>query len=129
MKLCIIDDDELIHSLYRLFFDELIRNLETESYHNGLDAIRIFENPTIAEQGIPDVVLLDINMPIMNGIQFLDRFESIAPSLKKVPSIFILSSCFMESEFLTSRKYVTKVFSKPMTKEIVRKVIFQSDGI
>lgn len=124
MKLCIIDDDELIHSLYKLFFNELMNNFETESCHNGLEAIRIFENPSEGEKGIPDIVLLDINMPIMNGIQFLDHFERIAPSLRKVPSIFILSSCFLESDLLRSRRYVTEVFNKPMTKEIVKKMIF-----
>lgn len=123
MKLYIIDDDDLIHSLYRLHFNQLVHGFEAESFYNGLEAIRAFEDRSTDGLEIPDIVLLDINMPVMGGNEFLDHFELVAPSLKKIPSIFILSSCLLEDELMKRRKYVVDVFTKPLTKEIVQKMI------
>ncbi|MDW3191287.1 MAG: response regulator [Cytophagales bacterium] len=123
MKLYIIDDDDLIHSLYRLHFKQLVHGFEAESFYNGLEAIRTFEERSTDGLEMPDIVLLDINMPVMGGKEFLDQFELVAPSLKKIPSIFILSSCLLEDELMKRRKYVVDVFTKPLTKEIVQRMI------
>jgi CheY-like chemotaxis protein len=55
---------------------------------NGEEAILLLSKPTLLK---PCVILLDINMPKMNGLEFLQRIK-IAPHLKKIPVIILTSS-------------------------------------
>ena len=82
-KILLIDDDEGIHFLYR-------EELEEEGYKvysalTGKDALRKLEVVS------PDLVILDINMPGMNGIEVLRQIKEINP---KMP--VIISSGYQE---------------------------------
>ncbi len=124
MKLFTIDDDELIHKLYGLYLNELMSGYEMESFFNGYDAIKYFEDYLSANFNSPDLILLDINMPIMDGVEFLKEFEKVAPLLSKVPSIFIVTSSLQDEDYLKSLNYVTGVFNKPILKHTLKDMIF-----
>ena len=82
-KILLIDDDESIHFLYR-------EELEEEGYkvHSALTGKDALQKLKIVS---PDLVILDINMPGMNGIEVLRRIKEISP---KTP--VILSSEYSE---------------------------------
>lgn len=124
MKLYIIDDDELIHTLYGLYLNELVTGYEVESFYNGFDAIKHIQDHASEGWTAPDIILLDVNMPIMDGIEFLTHFDRITDQINKQPTIFIVSSCLMDDDYLKNLKHVTGVFSKPISKNTLKDMIF-----
>lgn len=90
--ICLIDDDQILQFL----FEEIIKlyNIADRSliFSDGSDAFDFFkENLDKAEQ-LPDLVILDLNMPHMDGWDFLDEYAKIKSSLAKLPIIYIMSS-------------------------------------
>jgi two-component system, response regulator, stage 0 sporulation protein F len=82
-KILLVDDEESIHLLYR-------EELEEEGYevHSALSGEEALEKLKIIT---PDLIILDINMPGMNGIDALRRIKEMNPTMK-----VILSSAYQE---------------------------------
>jgi two-component system chemotaxis response regulator CheY len=82
-KILVVDDSPLIHRM----FDVMIRQLKCETVNamNGQEALDALST----HKGIR-VILLDLNMPVMNGIQFLEKAASLGIT-KKIPVILVCS--------------------------------------
>lgn len=70
---------------------------------------------------LPDVILLDLNMPVVDGWQFLIEFEAFKHSLTKSISIFILSSSVDIRDVERSKQFpsVKGYLSKPLTPDMI----------
>ncbi len=92
---------------------------KVKSLTNGEDAVKHLEGLIDTDAEFPEVIFLDINMPIMNGWEFLEEFERMKTRLNKVPRIFILSSTVDPEDFKKAEAYsaVETFISKPLTRE------------
>lgn len=70
---------------------------------------------------LPNIILLDLNMPVMDGWQFLDKFQKSLPLLMKEINIYILSSSTDFRDIQRSKQYlsVKGFFSKPLIAEML----------
>lgn len=111
-RILVVDDEEGIQLLYREEFED--EGYEVISAYNGDAALNIF-----LEQ-LPDLVVLDINMPGMNGIEVLRRMKESHPHLP-----VILSSAYQEYKqdigSWASEEYIVKSANMDDLKEAVRK--------
>ena len=73
---------------------------------------------------LPDLILLDLNMPLMDGFQFLDEFEKLSSLAKKKCSIVMLTSSINPQDFNRSKKYtnVKLYLNKPLSHESIMKL-------
>jgi DNA-binding response OmpR family regulator len=113
-RILLVDDEESIQLLYREEFED--EGYTIDSAYNGIEALAQFrENP-------PDLVILDINMPGMNGIEVLHQMKVLHTD---VP--IILSSAYHEykQDFGTwaSEAYVVKSVNMDELKAMVRKYL------
>ena len=73
----IIDDDPI----YLYMLDRIIRECDFSnditSFNNGKPALEALGNDNLTIHEIPDVIFVDLSMPIMNGWEFLDKLEEI----------------------------------------------------
>lgn len=111
-RILLVDDEESIQLLYREEFED--EGYAIDSAYNGFEALAKFrENP-------PDLVLLDINMPGMNGIEVLHQMKEFRSD---VP--IILNSAYHEykQDFSTwaSEAYIVKSANTDELKAMVRK--------
>jgi DNA-binding response OmpR family regulator len=111
-KILLVDDEESIHLLYR-------EELEEDGYevHSALSGEEALEKLGIIS---PDLVILDINMPGMNGIDVLRRMKEIQPQLP-----VILCSAYQEFKqdlaSWASDAYIVKSANLEELKATVRK--------
>jgi len=114
-SLLFVDDDKLTNTYHELILknSKVCENakffLSAEKAIEHLRSIISDEKKTL-----PDVIFLDINMPIMNGWEFVDLFEQMNISNK--PFIIMLSSSnhIKDLELTASKKTVHKLINKPL---------------
>jgi CheY-like chemotaxis protein len=119
-KVLLVDDDEGFNFLNRIVFTDNNVSCQVDEVADGSAALDYLQQTTEC----PDVILLDINMPVMDGFEFLEQFEknSKCSSLTKV---FILTSSQREEDKDKSlaNKYVKGYFDKPLSDAHVRQII------
>ena len=117
-KILLVDDEDSIHLLYR-------EELEEEGYevHSALSGEEALEKLSIIS---PDLVILDINMPGINGIDALRRIKEINPNLP-----VILSSAYQEFKqdlaSWASDEYIVKSSNLDELKAAVKRHLSKSD--
>ncbi|MDT7829661.1 response regulator [Pricia sp. S334] len=89
-SICIIDDDVITIYGIRKLLGSLVTCDDITSYENGRLALEGIQNEIAKKGKAPEIIFLDINMPIMDGWQFLEAF--IAMPLKQQVRIEILTS-------------------------------------
>lgn len=122
---CIIDDDPIfVYSTKRImkevdFCDEIM------VYNNGQDAIEAIEDIVESGESIPPIIFLDLNMPIMNGWEFLDEFVKIPNPNREKTVIYIISSSIDPRDLERIRNYeiVDNYILKPVVREDLHTVL------
>lgn len=113
---CIIDDDHIFVFGIKHMIEMSDFSNSLIFYSNGKEAIEGIKSTIANGEQMPDLILLDLNMPIMDGWQFLDEFEKIEQNSTKV---FIISSSINPIDLEKSKQYSTVVdyVLKPISVE------------
>ncbi|NJB70698.1 CheY-like chemotaxis protein [Saonia flava] len=90
-SICIIDDDPITVFGVKKILGKIVEWNEMSSYADGKSAIDGLTSVFINNGKTPDIIFLDINMPIMDGWQFLEEFIKL-PITKKVQINVVTSS-------------------------------------
>ena len=92
-------------------------------FSNGLDAINFFKAPH-ADEEIPELIFLDINMPVMNGWEFMEEFVKIRSTIQKKIDIYILSSSTdsIDIQKAKSNPEITDYIVKPLTPDLLKNI-------
>lgn len=126
----VIDDDKIYHFLLKNLFKQNNIDVNPMFFSNGQDAIEsIKQNKDTGN--LPDLILLDVNMPIMDGWQFLEEYSKLSGSLTKMSTIYMISSSNDEQDINKAKNFSTIVkeyFLKPICKEDLEK-IFVPDSV
>lgn len=119
-KILLVDDDEAFNFLNRIVFTDNKVNCQMDEVMDGKAALDYLEN----NEECPDVILLDINMPVMDGFEFLEQFEKRHKCTDK-SKVFILTSSQRDEDRIKSikNKYVKGYFDKPLNSTHVREIL------
>ena len=90
-RLLLVDDIELNRDLANLLLSEL--GFEIEEAENGREAVAKVE---MAEPGYYDLILMDVQMPVMNGYDATKRIRTLAPEKANVPILAMTANAFAE---------------------------------
>lgn len=125
----LIDDNE-IDNLINQKMIESINMCDNIFIHSGAkSALEYLRNIEKIKDGapkfLPELVFLDIDMPIMDGFQFIDEFEKLSEETKSYCKIVMLTSSLDPKDIAKSKKnkYVLKYMNKPLTQESLKKFI------
>lgn len=117
----IVDDDLVFHFIIKKLFLKFNFNFNTNYFLNGFDAIEELKKNVV----VPDLIFLDINMPIYDGWQFLDEFKKIKKSFDKEIEIYLVSSSDDVTDIKKASKYQEEIkgfCNKPITFDEFQKI-------
>ncbi len=120
---CIIDNDPIfIFGIKKLM--EMMNFCDNVMvYKNGFDALNGLKSIIMTKEKLPDIILLDLNMPVLDGWQFLDEFIKI-PCKKKV-TIYIVTSSINPEDVFKAKSYgaVSDYIVKPVSIKTLKEVL------
>jgi two-component system, chemotaxis family, chemotaxis protein CheY len=118
-KVLVVDDSALIHQMYRLVLARYA--CEIADAMNGQEALDV-----LARQDDIQLILLDINMPVMNGVQFLEKAAALG--IQRHLPIIVISTEGKEEDTIRALKlgakgYLKKPFSPPDLYKLIEQII------
>jgi two-component system chemotaxis response regulator CheY len=124
-KLLVVDDSALIHQMYRLVMNRY--NCTIADAMNGQEALDV-----LAVQKDIELILLDINMPVMNGLQFMEKASALG-IVSQIPVIIISTEGKEEDTIrglkLGARGYLKKPFHPAELHQLVEKIFSQPHSV
>ncbi|WP_425392962.1 response regulator [Ekhidna sp.] len=115
-KILLVDDDPIFLTLAELAIKKEHATVEIFKAMNGEEAIDFLKNQSV------DIIFLDLNMPVMNGWEFLDALPSVE---NKGNHIYVLTSSIDPSDQRKADEnpYVTSMLEKPLDREKIAQTL------
>lgn len=124
-KVAIIDDDEIFQFTTKIKFEKLGLVEDVMIFNDGEEAMQFIQSGN--KEDMPEILLLDINMPIVDGWDFLELFEKVPKEKKQMMEILMLSSSINPDDVkrAEANAYVVDYITKPVSDADVKKIFRQ----
>ena len=121
----IIDDDQVYQLVMRRTIEQSGAIDSVLQFFDGEEALNYFREKQDTPEGLPNLILLDINMPFMDGWQFLDEFVKIPFRDDYRRTIFIITSSSTSEDINKAKEYsvVSGYHVKPITKDKFEEIL------
>src|SRR6187402_1861364 len=128
-KVMIIDDNTIdMYVASRMMVkNNFAENVQEYAFaQNALQYLK--ENETNSDM-LPQLMLVDIYMPVMSGFQFMEEYDKLSDTVKKNCKVFIVSSSIDENDISRANadKNVIAFHEKPVTKEFLEKIKIEAN--
>lgn len=125
VSILLVDDDEINNFISIKLIKKAVDNTQITACLNGRFAIdELSEIQRQDPAKLPDYILLDINMPIMNGWEFLDEYKRLNIDPQGKSKIYIISSSVFSNDINKARSYplVKDFVSKPLNVDKIKEL-------
>lgn len=121
----LIDDDPIFVYLTRRIIASIDRQCKINEFTDGELAIRYLAEISDKPELLPDIIFMDISMPVMDGWEFLNEYSQLRPKIKKDIALFIVSSSISPQEVERSKSYtaVSDFLIKPLERGKIVEII------
>ncbi|WP_179353604.1 response regulator [Winogradskyella vidalii] len=127
-NICVVDDDDI----YQFTISKTLQSLKLTKkimfFSDGEEAISFLIENLYCEDQLPDIIFLDINMPIMDGFQFMEEYVQLKPKLDKKIIIYMVSSSIDPVDIAKAKSisdisdYIIKPIQKGELKAIMEQI-------
>ncbi|TGK21005.1 response regulator [Leptospira fluminis] len=128
-RLLLIDDDDIFVAIAKRTIEKagILENFDV--FSDGEGAISFLKDHITDPESIPDFILLDINMPYMDGWQFLEEYSLFEGMLLKKPIIYMISSSVDDADIKKAKDipYVRDYLIKPVSADSFRRILSFSE--
>jgi CheY-like chemotaxis protein len=127
----LIDDDTLTNFLNQTIIRRVGYNNEIQAFEKPAFALDALQQLTSANDApFPEMILLDVNMPQMNGWDFLEEYEKLPLQAIAKTKVYIVSSSINNRDIEKSKTYktVSGFISKPLDTEKMNEILKPQGG-
>jgi CheY-like chemotaxis protein len=127
LNICIVDDDEI----YKFTVVKILKSIGFDKnvilFSDGDQAYSYLLDNIDNKEELPDVILLDINMPVMDGFQFMEEFVKINPRVGKKITIYMVSSSVDDKdvEKAASINEISDYIIKPIKRGELQNILLE----
>jgi CheY-like chemotaxis protein len=125
LHIMLIDDDRLqVHALKKIVENTGLAGM-VSIFADGKEAVDYLTEQTQLGDTLPDVIFLDINMPVMNAWKFLEAYSRIKRRLYRPIAVYVVTSSTSGVDMAHSRHFdtVKGYITKPVTKDKIYQVL------
>src|SRR5579875_1988165 len=117
----LVDDDPWCNNICAFNIKKALGHVDIKAFSGAAEAL-VFINTEFSKNPQPTILYLDINMPIMNGWDFLEYFEQFSDNIKNNISIYVLSSSVNQSDIQRAKanNNVKDFISKTLLDDTIR---------
>lgn len=121
----IIDDSQLDCFIGEKIIQNTGKYSSIKSYMQATEAYEVIKNSAPDLANPITIIILDIQMPVMNGFQFIEAFEALPEEIKANYAIFMFSSSINENDKnrIENHTSIRKFYGKPISKDIVASIV------
>jgi CheY-like chemotaxis protein len=125
-----VDDDEDALEIYSMLVQKTKHAGHFLTFSDGMDALNYLEELHAGGKPFPAYILLDLNMPGLGGVEFIEAFEKHFPGAHRDTEIFILTSSVREKDNKEALAYtsVSRFINKPLSRENLLQLVAESTG-
>ena len=124
-KVFVVDDDKIYHFVLKNLLNKNQIDISPCFCENGLDALEVLKEK-INTNNLPDLIMLDINMPVMDGWQFLEEYKKLKTDFNLKLPIYLVTSSNDEMDFKRAKVYENEIsayFLKPIDEVAICKIL------
>ncbi len=123
-QVLLIDDDSITNYINKRIIEKSGLSKEIVVAQNGFEALKILSDNCSRLGTCPELIFLDINMPIMSGFEFLEEYQHLYFANKPDVVLYLLTTSTHMKDMDKMKGYkVTGILNKPLTAEKLNKVI------
>jgi CheY-like chemotaxis protein len=113
----VVDDDAVCQIIIRKIIKKSEMFSDIATFPNGYEALTALKKALENNEILPDIILLDINMPIMDGWEFMEEITLLKSQINKRIAIYIVSSSIAVEDKHKAKTYpdILGYLSKPVT--------------
>ena len=119
----VVEDDAITSKITELHLRQHGAFGQVQRYQNGQPALEALVQASTYSTQLPDLILLDLNMPVMDGWEFLDALAT--QSLQEQVDVCVLTSSIHPGDMAKAKSYpeVRGYFTKPVTFKLLSQVV------
>ena len=126
-RVLIIEDNEIDRFILKKMISHygLFHHIQYSS--DACAAIDQIEEDRFDDDKLPDIIFLDLVIPVFNGFDFLERFKKLYTGIKKPVDIYAMTAAIDPANMLRLQTYpfVKDVFIKPLTSAVLNDLYFR----
>ena len=120
----LVDDDEITNFVHESLIGDLGIAKQVLIARNGQEAIQAIREQAERGRHCPNLVFLDINMPVMNGFEFLEAYQQLDESLRQSLIIVMLTTSLNPKDMeRTKDTGVADFLNKPLNEDKLKQVL------
>lgn len=118
----LVDDDKITNFINQRLIQKLNITENVTALLNGQEAIDYIKANAHDKKPLPDLILLDINMPVMDGFEFVNTFKSLQHDKKVTIVMLTTSSNEKDIEKISINSEISGYINKPLTEQKLQDV-------
>jgi CheY-like chemotaxis protein len=134
LKFLLVDDNELTNLFHKKIIERSGYAGDIHVSLNGMEAINYLQGNGENKQLLPpDLIFLDLNMPVMDGWEFIEKYENLPPEKRAKSVVLIVTTSPHPEDKIRAARHnlITKYYTKPLSQEMINEIIstyFKADA-